>query len=97
MKTIATSSSSALGDVLLVPYGAAGLDDHRDTGFCCSLDAVGERIERVARARAAFRTTGRLLRRDLSRLDAILLPGADSPCHAVADDNRLVGAKNPIT
>ena len=41
-------------------------------------DAVGERVERVRRARAADRAAGRLLRRDLARLDPVLLAGADA-------------------
>src|SRR4029453_17615532 len=41
------------GDVLLVPHGPPGLDDHRDPGRRGGFDPVGERIERVAGARTA--------------------------------------------
>ena len=53
VNTIARPSSSARLDDLLVAHRAAGLDDHRDAGGGGRLDAVGERVERVARARAA--------------------------------------------
>src|SRR5947199_5631879 len=87
-----------LGDVLLVAHRSTGLDDHRDTGFGRRLDAVGEGIERVTRARAALGASGRLLRRDLSRLDTVLLSGTDAPRHAVAhqdDGVRLHVAADP--
>ena len=43
------------------------------------LDAVGERVEGVARAGAALGPAGRLLRGDLAGLDPVLLAGADAP------------------
>ena len=60
-------------DDLLVAHRAARLDHRRDARRGRGLDAVGERVERVARARAAARAARGLLRRDLARLDAVLL------------------------
>src|SRR5262245_3228870 len=65
-------------DVRIVAHGASGLDDHGDPGVGRRLDAVREREERVARARAALRTSRGLLRRDLAGLDAVLLARADA-------------------
>src|SRR2546423_1270833 len=62
-----------LCDVLLVPHRSAGLDDDGDAGFGRGLDAVRERVEGVARARAALRASGGLLRRDLAGLHSVLL------------------------
>ena len=50
-----------------------------DPGGGGRLDAVGERVERVAGARAAGGPTGRLGRGDLTGLDPVLLAGADAP------------------
>ena len=47
-------------------------------------------IERVARGRAAVRAARRLLGRDLARLDAVLLPGADADRLAVLDQHDRV-------
>ena len=49
------------------------------------LDTVGERVERVGRARAALRAPRGLLRRDLAGLHAVLLPRADAGHKAVVD------------
>src|SRR5581483_189455 len=54
------------------------------------LDAVGERVERVARARAALGAPVGLLRRDLTRFDAVLLPGADADGLAVLHEHDRV-------
>ena len=90
MNTIARPSSSARLDDLLVAHRAARLDDHRDARGGGRLDAVGERVERVARARAARGAAGGLLRRDLARLDPVLLPGADADGLAVLHQHDRV-------
>src|SRR4051794_36541626 len=56
------------GDVLVVVHRAAGLDDHGDAGRGGCLDAVGERVERVAGARPALGPAGGLLGGDLAGL-----------------------------
>src|SRR5918994_2102726 len=64
------------GDDVLVTRragGPSGLDDHRDAGGLRRLDAVGEGIEGVAGAGAARRPARRLRRRQLARLDPVLL------------------------
>src|SRR5438270_13120295 len=70
-----------------VTHRAAGLDDRRDAGRGGRFDSVFERVERVARGRTAVRPTGRLLRRDLSRLDPALLPGPDPDRLAILDEH----------
>src|SRR3954449_6202959 len=74
----------------VVAHRAAGLHHHRDARGCRSLDAVGERIERVARARATGGAAGRLLRRDLARLDPVLLTRADADGLAVLHEHDRV-------
>src|SRR4051812_44309111 len=74
-------------DVLLVSDGTAGLDDHGDTGVGSRLDAVGEGIERVARARTTGGAPRRLRRCDLSGFDAILLTGPDAVRRAVLHED----------
>src|SRR5689334_23321963 len=55
-------------DDRVVTHRAARLDDRRDTRGRRGLDAVLERVERVARACAAHGAPHRLLRRDLTGL-----------------------------
>src|ERR1700757_1780666 len=66
-----------LFDDRIVAHRAARLDDRRDARRGRGLDPVLERVERVARAGAAAGASGRLLRRDLAGLDAVLLARAD--------------------
>ena len=65
-------------DVLVVAHRAAGLDDDGHARLGRRFDAVGEGIEGVAGTGAALGATGRLLRRDLTGFDAVLLAGADA-------------------
>src|SRR5438045_2948582 len=67
----------------LVAHGATRLDHCSNSCRRGGLDAVGEGIERVARAGAADRAAVRLLGGDLARLDAVLLPRADADGLAV--------------
>ena len=60
---------------------------HGHAGRGGRLDAVGERVEGVARAGAALGPAGGLLRRDLAGLDPVLLTGADAPGHAVLHEH----------
>src|SRR5918995_7053972 len=86
------------GDDLLVTRragGPSGLDDHGDAGGRRRLDAVGEGIEGVAGAGAARRPAGRLRRRQLPRLDPVLLAGADPPRGAVLHQHDGVGRDPP--
>src|SRR5262245_62253593 len=62
----------------VVAHCTAGLHHHCHPGRGRRLDAVGEGIERVARACAADSAARRLLGGDLTRLDAVLLPGSDA-------------------
>src|SRR3954464_11635774 len=79
-----------LRDRGIVLHRAARLDDDGNTGLRGRLDAVGERVERVARTRAALGAPRRLLGRDLPGLDAVLLPRADAPRNAIAYEHDRV-------
>ena len=90
VKTMATPSSSALAMLSSSLTEPPGWMIDRDTGVGRGLDAVGERVEGVARAGAALGPAGRLGRGDLARLDPVLLAGADAPRGAVLDQDDRV-------
>ena len=77
-------------DHCFVAHRATGLDHDRDTRRGRGLHAVFERVERVTRARAADRAPRGLLRRDLARLDPVLLTGADTDGLAVLHEHDRV-------
>src|SRR5256714_4731989 len=86
---------------LIVPFGAARLDDRGDPGRERELGAVGEWEERFRREDGAVEFVlelPRLGERDLDRVDAALLAGADpdrleSPCdHDRVRADVLAGA-----
>ena len=90
VKTIARPSSSARSMLASSRIAPPGWTIDGDARRGRGLDAVGERIERVARARAARRPPGGLLRRDLARLDPVLLPGTDADRLAVLHEHDRV-------
>src|SRR5690348_16270743 len=77
-------------DVRIVAHRAAGLDDDGDARARGGPDAVGERVERVACARAVLGPTIGLLGRDLARFDPVLLTGADPDRLPVLDEDDRV-------
>ena len=77
-------------DVGLVAHRTTRLHDHGHARRGRRLDAVGERVEGVGRARAASGATVGLLRRDLARLHPVLLSRADADGLAVLHQHDRV-------
>ena len=67
------------GDDRIVANGPAWLNHHPYTGFCCGLDAIGERVKGVGSGRPILRPTICFGRGDLTGFNAVLLPGTDAP------------------
>ena len=90
VNTIASPSSSARSMIFSSRIAPPGWIDRGDAGRGRGLDAVLERVERVARGRAARGAARGLLRRDLARLDAVLLARADADGLAVLHEHDRV-------
>ena len=90
VNTIASPSSSAFSMIFSSRIAPPGWITAATPGGRRGFDAVFERIERVARGRAALGPARGLLRRDLARLDAVLLAGADADRLAVLHEHDRV-------